>query len=180
MQKLLFLAVLLLVPISFAYNVEMNFRYKISTSDEIYAGGLKQNADSTLTNLEKKYIVSQTAGTVAGLVFAGSSMNSLTLKTGSDYTFSINQVEDNNRLLIVLTNGTYSTIASKYESVGALLSTSFGYPILKSINFPILLQLQYDNIDIINSFFWQGQKTLQITNEGRVGGITKISIKQVR
>ena len=177
----LLLSGLFLLPVVLAYDVEMNFRYRIAENDQIYIGGMQQTADGNWTDIEKKYIASQSNGIVSGVVFAGSMLNGIGLKLyGSDYAFRMNQAGSDNRFLIVLTNGTYNTVDSKYESVGRMLSTSFGYSIAKVVNFPIVLQLQYDDIDITDSVPWQGQKTLQITNEGRIDGRVKISIKHIR
>ncbi|MBI4895829.1 MAG: hypothetical protein HY831_05030 [Candidatus Aenigmarchaeota archaeon] len=183
MRKLILLIaiVTMFASISFAHTVEMNFKYKISSSDDIYINGIRQNGDISFLALDKKYGVSQSGTTVAGLVFAGNVFNGLTYRSGSIYSFTMKQDEDGNRALIVLTNGSYSTIDSKYESVGKLLSTSFAYPIYTANNFPIALQLQYDDTDLVNDLNWQGQKTLQVTNEGKNDrGVVKIAIRQIR
>ncbi|GEM_PF-5275595 len=173
--------VAMFASVSFAHTVEMNFKYKISSSDDIYINGVKQSGDISFLDLDKRYAVSQSGTTVAGLVFAGNVFNGLIYKSGSIYTFTMKEDQDENRFLIVLTNGSYSTIDFKYESVGKLLSTSFGYPIYTANNFPIALQLQYDEVDIVNNLNWQGQKTLQVTNEGKnERGVVKIAIRQIR
>lgn len=183
MKYLAFLSIVLLLAIpSFAYDVEMNLRYKIGNSDQIYSNGIQYSADSVFTEAGKKYIVSQGLGVSAGLVFAGEIFNSMSLKKyPGDYSISMKQSGDDNRFIIVFTNGTYQNIDDKYESVDRLLSTSFGYEIKKSVNYPLFLQIQYNTIDIINSAMWQGQKTIQVRNEGKNDrGITQVSVRAVK
>ncbi|MFH0836707.1 MAG: hypothetical protein V1870_01120 [Candidatus Aenigmatarchaeota archaeon] len=170
----------LAMPI-YAHDVQMNLKYSIGTDDRIYADGSEIIGNSQLMEMSKKYIVSQSSGIVAGLVFAGSVFNSLGMTTGgNDYTISIQQ-GDENKFIILMTNGTYETVDEKYESVGELLSTSFGYAIGKSINFMLYLQLRNHDVDIIDSVFWQGERVLQVRNEGKnERGITKISITKIK
>lgn len=183
MQKWLLGVVILslFVSVGFSHTVEMNLKYKISDNDQVYINGIRQTGDVSFLDLDKKYAVSQNNGAVAGLVFAGDVFNGLVYRSGAIYSFTMKQDADGNRFLVVLTNGSYSSVDSKYESVGKLLSTSFGYPIYTASNFPLALQLQYDDVDIVDNLNWQGQKTLQVTNEGKnERGVVKIAIRQIR
>ena len=166
----------------YGHDVQMNLRYNIDADDRIYANKtLVSGTNNEWQNLEKKYIVSQSSGIVAGLVFAGSVFNKIVfVRHGTDYTLSMNQDNDN-RFVIVMTNGTYEDVDKKYESVGRLLPTSFGHTVEKSINFMLYLQLQNYNADILESVSWQGQRVVQVRNEGKnERGITEISITKVR
>ncbi|MBI5332456.1 MAG: hypothetical protein HZB65_02700 [Candidatus Aenigmarchaeota archaeon] len=170
----------LAVPI-YGHDVQMNMRYNIGNDDKIYANNTQLAGDGEWIGLEKNYIVSQSSDIVAGLVFAGSVFNKIGFaRHGPDYTLSMNQGDDN-KFIIVMTNSSHEDIDKKYESVGKLLSTSFGHAVGKGANFIVYLQLQYYDIDILDSFFWQGERVIQVRNEGKnERGITKIAVTKIR
>ncbi len=161
----------------YAHTVTMNL--KIDGTNPVYADSSQITTDTNFVNMNKKYLIT-TDNTVFGVVFAGSRFIDASVKT-SPTSFRMSQNYDDNRFLVAFTKTSWQRFDEKYESVGKLLSTTFGSFSKQVVNaFPVYLNLQYYDIDIINNLSWTGQKSLLIKNEGKDGrGLTKVSIQPI-
>jgi len=167
------LLILILGSVSFAHTVKMNFRFNINGTDEIRVNDTTYfnngSANYAFGNTEKKYMASNSSSSAAALVFAGSKMlgMSLIISTGN-YTFQMKQEELENRFLVAFTKGSWKDIDDDIFSVRNILSKTFGnFAVIAPESFPIFLRLEYEDINILNSFvLGRGSHTVLIKNYG--------------
>jgi len=168
LSLLLVFSALFASHIAFAHSVGMNLRFHISgTSDDIHVNGTDYSGSSlslVFGDLSRPYISSERNGAVVALI-AASPITRIALDTRSDpYLFSIEQ-NDDQRLLVALTNGTWSDIESKAS--GKTPASVFGKLAPPIIAPGLALQLQPFGAEI-NGLIESGQILIRSLGKSRL------------
>lgn len=143
-----------------AHSVTTNLRFHITDVNDVNHTG-------------STYVSSESGGTLAALVFAGSLLTNITLDKSSDpYLLRLTQDENQNHAVIVLTNGTWQKIESK---TGIPAKTFGDLALPGKIRAGFALQLQFDTLDLSGAF---GPGQILIKSLGRLR-LPQISIQPV-
>jgi len=179
MRKLFVFAVLLmlLLPLAHARSVTMNFALNIAgKTNTIHVNGTdydaSQAAKAIFTSPGSKYVSAENNNRLLALVSAGENLSGIELNTSyssQDYLLSVNQDDNNNRLLVAYTRGTWRDVDSKAESVGfeGFLAKTFGDFVRTSARFFYFIRLEYRNIDLSSAIDFSGPIKLLVRNAGQ-------------
>lgn len=170
----------------YSKTITSNFATHINTTDLIRINGTNISSDGSTEETyvpSKRFISSNSNGTVFATVFAGSLFNNISLNTsysGDDYLFQMRQGAENNRILIAYTNGSWEQIDSRMLEIDSdrLIGTTFGnftetepdevqttfFTFFKDINITLSDRIGMGNFDVI------------IKNLGKINNITNVEI----
>jgi hypothetical protein len=139
-----------------------------------------QTIGSTYTP-DKKFISSQANGTLFGMAFAGYQFFNISLNTtysASNYQMKLRQSYENNRLLVVFTNGTWQNIDDRLGELYSdrIIGSQFGvFPVQSHERVRTAVAIITDDVNITNSIRWgSGSYELIISNIGKINNITNI------
>ena len=184
-----------LTGFSAAHTVTMNLAIRLgqdanNTNATLHVNDTDYNTTTptqlTFVNLNKKYISSNNTSSLTGLASAGRllyiKMNNSWNST--HYLFQMAQDSQDNRFLIIATNGTTSDIDDKLSMIdnSRMIAMTVGrFAISTASSFPTFIRLEYANIDIDIRSFWSGSGQLRIINRGVTSrGIPNVTIELVK
>lgn len=153
-RAILSLLLLAILPsIVSAHSVTMNLRFHVAdVGDTIRINGTSYSGQAlavSFASLAWPYMSAERIvqnNTLAALAFAGTRLLRATLDTQSDpYLFQLAQDEQQNRFLVVVTNGTWQKVEGKSGRVPA---ATFGDLPKAAANPGLALQLQLDSVDL--------------------------------
>lgn len=163
-----------------------SFATHINATDTIRINGtsvLSTDSVDQAYNPEKKFVSSQSNGTVFSVVNAGKYFKNISVNTSypdDDYLFRIRQGSEGNRLLVSFTNGTWENIDDRMLEVesNGMVGTAFGnFSFQPPEEAQTSIFLFFKDCNLTKSERWKasGQK-ITARNAGRISNITNVEI----
>jgi hypothetical protein len=172
--------------VSPAKTITFGFATHINTTDLIRVNETNYSSSGTTETTfvpSSRFISANSNGTAFGVVSAGLFLKNISLNTsypGSDYLFQVRQLSEGNRILIVLSNGTWSDIDSKMLQVDSarIIGTTFGdVPIENPTEVWTYLFAFYRDINLTKSArIGLGNYDIFVKNIGKINNITNVEI----
>jgi hypothetical protein len=163
MRAALFVLILLVLVVpAFAHDVTMQLSFSMPGAT-IHANDSDITGSIIFTNISKPYIAANKTGSVLALVFAG--LDFQTLSYIPAHTFAITQKAVGNRVLLVLTNGSWANVDAK-ANIKPFPVGRFGFFASNTQTFDSFALLQYQTIDIISDLGWDGKRSVAVRNVG--------------